>query len=171
MQLPIKAIRVFHTVARSGSVSKAAEELSVTPSAVSQQVQALEVQLGISLLNKMGRRVVLTEAGQRYFSMITDEIERISDATNTIRGHRTNGFCRGWVPFSTPTRSLKSGLMPQTSQPILTVNLSISKYAMAMAAGRDCSLKAWPRRVSGRFAPRLMPRKAPFHPRTLRAIA
>ena len=89
MQLPITAIRVFHTVARSGSVSKAAEELSVTPSAVSQQVQALEVQLGISLLNKMGRRVVLTEAGQRYFSMITDEIERISDATNTIRGHRT----------------------------------------------------------------------------------
>ncbi len=89
MHLPIKAIRVFHTVARSGSVSKAAEELSVTPSAVSQQVQALEVQLGISLLNKMGRRVVLTEAGQRYFSMITDEIERISDATNAIRGHRT----------------------------------------------------------------------------------
>ncbi len=89
MQLPIRSILVFHAAARSGSISKAAEELSVTPSAVTQQIQSLELQLGITLMNKMGRGIVLTEAGERYFEMITDEIERISDATNTIRGHRT----------------------------------------------------------------------------------
>lgn len=88
-QLPIKAILVFHAAARAGSISRAAEELSVTPSAVSQQIQVLEVQLGVTLLSKAGRGVVLTEAGERYFSMIADQIERISEATSTIRGFRS----------------------------------------------------------------------------------
>lgn len=88
-QLPIKAILVFHTAARAGSISRAAEELSVTPSAVSQQIQVLEVQLGVSLLAKAGRGVVLTEAGERYFSMIADQVERIAEATGIIRGFRS----------------------------------------------------------------------------------
>jgi LysR family glycine cleavage system transcriptional activator len=89
MQIPVRAIWVFHAAARAGSISRAAEEFGVTPSAITQQVQALEVQLGVSLLTKMGRRVVLTEAGERYFATITDEIERISEATSTIRGYRS----------------------------------------------------------------------------------
>ncbi|MDF2996830.1 MAG: bacterial regulatory helix-turn-helix, lysR family protein [Xanthobacteraceae bacterium] len=89
MQIPIRAIFVFHTAARLGSISKAAEDLSVTPSAVSQQIQALEMQLGLTLMNKVGRRVVLTEAGERYFASITDEMERIAEATNLIRGYRS----------------------------------------------------------------------------------
>lgn len=88
MQLPLRAIGVFHAVARLGSVSKAADELGVTPSAVSQQIQTLEVQLGTALVAKAGRGVTLTEAGERYFELIVDEIERIADATNRIRGFR-----------------------------------------------------------------------------------
>ena len=52
MQLPLRAICVFHAAAKAGSISKAAAELSVTPSAVSQQIQSLEVQLGTSLMVK-----------------------------------------------------------------------------------------------------------------------
>ncbi|WP_062207213.1 LysR substrate-binding domain-containing protein [Aureimonas sp. AU12] len=89
MQLPVRAIWVFHTVAKAGSVSRAAEELGVTPSAVSQQIQALEVQLGLSLMHKTGRRVALTEAGERYFATISDEIGRIGEATSAIRGYRS----------------------------------------------------------------------------------
>ena len=48
---------MFHTAAQLGSISKAAEELSVT-SAVTQQIQSLELQLGVSLLAKAGRRIV-----------------------------------------------------------------------------------------------------------------
>jgi DNA-binding transcriptional LysR family regulator len=86
MQVPLRAIGVFHAAARSGSISKAANALGVTPSAVSQQIQALEIQLGTALLVKMGRGIALTEAGERYFEMIGDEVERITDATNRIRG-------------------------------------------------------------------------------------
>ncbi|CAO3438962.1 LysR substrate-binding domain-containing protein [Azospirillum endophyticum] len=89
MHLPLRAISVFHAAAKAGSITKAAAELSVTPSAVSQQIQALETQLGTSLMTKVGRRVVLTEAGERYFTSIAEEIERITEATRNIRGYRS----------------------------------------------------------------------------------
>jgi LysR family glycine cleavage system transcriptional activator len=57
MQLPMRAICVFHAAAKAGSVSKAAAELNVTPSAVTQQIQLLELQLGTSLMVKVGRRI------------------------------------------------------------------------------------------------------------------
>lgn len=104
MQIPIRAIWVFHTAARAGSISKAAEELSVTPSAVSQQIQALEVQLGVTLMTRMGRGIVLTEAGERYFATITDEIEGIAEATNIIRGYRS---VTALTVRATPTFSAK----------------------------------------------------------------
>jgi LysR family transcriptional regulator, glycine cleavage system transcriptional activator len=89
MYVPFRAISVFHAAARSGSISKAASALGVTPSAVSQQIQALEVHLGAALMVKVGRGVALTEEGERFFAMIVDEIERITEATNRIRGLRT----------------------------------------------------------------------------------
>jgi LysR family glycine cleavage system transcriptional activator len=89
MQVPIRAICVFHAVAKAGSVSKAAVELNVTPSAVTQQIQLLEVQLGTALMVKIGRRIALTEAGERYFASIRDQIEQITEATDQIRGFRS----------------------------------------------------------------------------------
>ena len=127
MQLPVRAIWVFHTAAQLGSISKAAEELSVTPSAVTQQIQSLELQLGVSLLAKAGRRIVLTEAGERYFSMITSEIERISDATGTIRGFRS---VTTLVIRATPTLSNK-WLLPRLE------SLSGCRAEPRGASGRD----------------------------------
>lgn len=89
MHIPIKAISVFHMAAKLGSITRAAEELGVTPSAVSQQIQSLETQLGTSLTAKVGRNIVLTEAGTRYFSSITEEMERITEATQNVRGRHT----------------------------------------------------------------------------------
>ncbi|GJD48242.1 Glycine cleavage system transcriptional activator [Methylobacterium crusticola] len=89
MQIPLRSIGVFHAVARMGSVSRAADELCVTPSAVSQQIQALEVHLGTALIVKAGRSIALTEAGERYFEMIGGEVERIAEATLRIRGFRS----------------------------------------------------------------------------------
>ena len=89
MQVPFRSIAVFHAVARAGSVSRAAEELRVTPSAVSQQIQALELHLGTALTLKVGRNIMLTEAGERYFQMIGREIEHIADVTQHVRGVRS----------------------------------------------------------------------------------
>ena len=88
MSLPLRSIGVFHAAARLGSVAKAAAELGVTPSAVSQQIHSLEALLGASLLVKVGRRIKLTEAGERYFNSIAGGLEQIVEATDRIRGYR-----------------------------------------------------------------------------------
>jgi DNA-binding transcriptional LysR family regulator len=89
MTLPLRAIAVFDVVARCASLTRAAAELNVTPSAVSQQIHALELHLGTTLLMKAGRGVALTEAGERFFETITDDIQRITEATQQIRGFRS----------------------------------------------------------------------------------
>jgi LysR family transcriptional regulator, glycine cleavage system transcriptional activator len=104
MHLPLRAIAVFHAAARAGSVSRAAQELGVTPSAVSQQIAALEVHLGTSLMVKAGRRVALTEAGERYFEMIAENIDRISNATQNVRGFLSS---RSLIVRATPSLASK----------------------------------------------------------------
>jgi len=62
--LDVRRLRVLREVARRGSLAGAADELSYTPSAVSQQIAALEREAGTALLERRARGVVLTEAGQ-----------------------------------------------------------------------------------------------------------
>jgi LysR family glycine cleavage system transcriptional activator len=104
MHLPLRAIAVFHAAARAGSVSRAAQDLGVTPSAVSQQIAALEVHLGTSLMAKAGRRVALTEAGERYFEMIAEHIDRVSEATQNVRGYLSS---RSLTVRATPSLATK----------------------------------------------------------------
>jgi len=89
MIIPFRAISVFHAVAELGSITRAAASLSVTPSAISQQLHALELQLGVSLTVRSGRSVMLTEAGERYHQMIGGAVGQIGDATRAIRGQRS----------------------------------------------------------------------------------
>ena len=104
MKAPLRSISVFHAVSRSTSISKAAEELGVTPSAVSQQIRVLEEYLGTTLLTKAGRRIKLTEAGERYFEMISEKVEQIGEATERLRGHHAVAALR---VRATPTFSTK----------------------------------------------------------------
>jgi LysR family glycine cleavage system transcriptional activator len=74
-------LRFFEAAARHGSFTRAADELCLTPSAVSHQLRALEVALGVTLFDRAGRRMVLTEAGRRYLEEIAPAFERIGAAT------------------------------------------------------------------------------------------
>ena len=104
MHLPLRAIAVFHAAARAGSVSRAAQELGVTPSAVSQQIAALEVHLGTSLMVKTGRRETLTEAGERYFEMIAEHVDRVSEVTQNVRGYLSS---QALIVRATPSLATK----------------------------------------------------------------
>ena len=66
---PLNAVKAFDAAARRRSFSQAAEELHVTPGAVSQQVKLLEDTLGLKLFNRERQRVVLTEAGREYLAV------------------------------------------------------------------------------------------------------
>ena len=78
---PLPWLAAFEAVARLGSVSRAAEELSLTQGAVSRQVQKLEAQLQVALFNRHRRRLALTPAGRAYAGEIRDAIGRISNAS------------------------------------------------------------------------------------------
>lgn len=109
---PFRAIAVFYHVARLNSIVGAAAQLNVTPSAVSQQLKALEEQIGTALITRRGRNVGLTEAGERYFEMISDKVEGIMRATDAIQGRQQQATL---VIRATPTISSK-WLLPRLTR-------------------------------------------------------
>ena len=64
------ALRVFESAARCGSFTIAADELSLTQSAVSHQIRGLESVLGVQLFERAGRGMALTEAGETYSCLL-----------------------------------------------------------------------------------------------------
>jgi LysR family transcriptional regulator, glycine cleavage system transcriptional activator len=87
-QLPaLNALRVFEAAARHGSFSRAADELFVTHGAVSHQVRALEAELGAALFTRHGKRLTLTQAGDRYAQQIRTALLLLADATRDVRAN------------------------------------------------------------------------------------
>ncbi|MEZ5653990.1 MAG: LysR substrate-binding domain-containing protein [Burkholderiaceae bacterium] len=86
MQLPsLKAVRAFEVVARLGVINKAAEELNLTPSAVSHQIANLEAFVGRELLDRTARGVRLTAAGERYLEGLAGALAVIAGAAENAR--------------------------------------------------------------------------------------
>jgi DNA-binding transcriptional LysR family regulator len=92
--LDVRRLRVLREVARRGSLAAAADTLSYTPSAVSQQIAALEREAGVRLLERRARGVVLTEAGQmlvEHADVILGRLEAAETALAALaelqRGH------------------------------------------------------------------------------------
>ncbi|WDS35131.1 LysR family transcriptional regulator [Pseudoxanthomonas sp.] len=77
---PLPAVVAFTRVAHHASFSRAADELGVSPSALSQTVRALEAQLGVRLLHRTTRRVGLTEHGARFLERVRLGLEQIDAA-------------------------------------------------------------------------------------------
>lgn len=86
--LNLKAMEHFEAVARLGTVTKAAEELGVSPSAVSQQITALEAQLGVRLFRREKQRLVLTLDGDRMFQTVTQAFGAIRNARSAVAHQR-----------------------------------------------------------------------------------
>jgi LysR family glycine cleavage system transcriptional activator len=72
----------FEATARHGSVSRAAEELNLTQSAVSRQIQQLEESLGVSLFRRTRQRVVLTDVGRMYATNVRNSLTDLSVSTH-----------------------------------------------------------------------------------------
>src|SRR3954452_11627962 len=96
----LDGVEVFLAVARHRSFRRAAAELAVTPSAVSQAVRALEARMGAALFARTTRSVGLTEAGQRFLDGARPGFEELVAAGEAARdvGHRPTGLLRLSVP-------------------------------------------------------------------------
>lgn len=82
---PLNAIRAFEAVARHLSITLAADELNVTPGAVSRQIRALEEYMEQPLFVRGHRQISLTPAGEQYFKAVARIIEELRSATRKLK--------------------------------------------------------------------------------------
>lgn len=96
----LDGVEAFLSVARHKSFRKAAAELGVTPSAMSQAVRALEARIGTALFIRTTRSVGLTEAGERFLSRARPAFAELVAASDVARdlGTRPTGLLRLTVP-------------------------------------------------------------------------
>src|SRR5687767_8423402 len=85
---PLSALRAFEVAARHMSFTKAAEELSVSQTAVSHHVRTLEGFLGVALFRRLPRKVELTEHGRAWAEAASDGFGRLYEANRALRRTR-----------------------------------------------------------------------------------
>lgn len=149
---PLDLVRGFEAAARRLSFTQAAQELFVTQSAVSRQVQALEEFLGVKLFERRHKALELTEAGQAYYRAAAAALAELRAATQRLREST-----RGHVLTVTTTVSFASiWLVPRLGRfrlahPGIDVRISATHLVADMAReGIDVAIRDVP---SGRAPP------------------
>jgi len=136
-QLPsLKAIQAFESASRLGSFAAAADELHLTPSAISHQIRWLEQRLGIALFHRVHRSTLLTDAGRRYAETVAEAFGLIEAGTRAIERtgksdiltvHSVPSFASQWLM---PRLSRFSALNPD-----IDVRLNASVGVVDLAGG------------------------------------
>lgn len=123
---PLADLLAFEAAARHHSVSRAAEELHLTQSAVSRQIRQLEEQLGTALFHRVRQRVVLTDAGRVYAADLQGVLQQLSAITQKAMAFSsTDGLLNLAVLPTLGTRWLIPRLGRFMAQhPDVTVNFS-----------------------------------------------
>jgi LysR family glycine cleavage system transcriptional activator len=85
------ALMAFEAVARHQNVSRAADELALTQSAVSRRLSQLESQLGLVLFERVRQRLVLTDTGRIYAAQVSACLQQLSEATQTLMAQSNTG--------------------------------------------------------------------------------
>ncbi len=99
MRLPsLKFLKTFQVAAKLKSFKAAAEELFITPSAVSHQIKALEEQLGVALFERGVRTLSLTDAGAHYLEHIDDIFAKLESVTEQLQQRYGRTIIRLNVP-------------------------------------------------------------------------
>ncbi|ASC79610.1 MULTISPECIES: LysR family transcriptional regulator [Serratia] len=110
MNYSLKQLRVFVAIARHGSFSRAGEAIGLTQSAVSHSVKELEAEVGVRLLDRTTREVVLTDAGLR----LANRVERLLDELQTtLLDVRSFGVQRSGTVRVATSQTISAHLMPQ----------------------------------------------------------
>src|SRR3954471_14267442 len=108
----LKAIKTFQIAAKPSSFAVAADELCITPSAVSHQIKTLETQLGLPLFSRSARALALTDAGARYLEQIDDLFVRLVTVPAQLRAR----FGRTSVRLHVPAYFASEMLLPRLSE-------------------------------------------------------
>jgi len=115
-QLNFKHLRYFWTVAKAGSIARASEQLHITPHAISSQIGLFEDALGVALFERVGRRLVLTDSGERILGLAEEIFMLGNEIVDVLRDPAEHhaprlriGVCDS-VPKSVTSRLLRVAL-------------------------------------------------------------
>jgi LysR family transcriptional regulator, glycine cleavage system transcriptional activator len=163
----LNAIRAFEVAARHTSFAKAAEELHVSPAAISRMVHLLEERMGVRLFERQANRLALTAAGRDYQVGLTPILDGLAALTEQIRGR---GMSRILTVGVGPTFAVR-WLIPRLAEfnkmtPDIDVRITTGGVAAPFADDWTCGIKLgeghWPGLVAERlFAADLVPVCAP----------
>jgi DNA-binding transcriptional LysR family regulator len=143
----LQAMAVFAAVVRQGSMSGAARQLGMTPSAVSQRVRALEAAHGVTLLHRSTRKLELTEVGARVHAHCAavvqaaeaarEQMQRSRDALEgELRLSAPVGFARHVAPALAPLLAEHTGLSLRLLVDDRMIDLIDSRIDLALRAGK-----------------------------------
>jgi LysR family glycine cleavage system transcriptional activator len=144
---PLKALLAFEAASRYGSFSRAAEELGVTPSAISHHIQKLEDFLGVRVFSRHAGRAALTDAGRVYASEIEQAFGTIVGATRLVapQSQRDHLFIVSGPSFAAKWLQPRIGsfinLHPEIGIRLSTISdvrdLETMRFDLAIAYGRS----------------------------------
>ncbi|MFV2060935.1 MAG: LysR family transcriptional regulator [Gammaproteobacteria bacterium] len=101
MHLTLQQLKLFESVSRLGSYTRAAEELFLTQPAVSIQIKRLETQAGLALFEKVGKKIFPTAAGKAVYEASVDILRRVEELTISIE--ELQGTVKGSLQVSVVT--------------------------------------------------------------------
>jgi LysR family glycine cleavage system transcriptional activator len=133
---PLTAIRAFEAAARHRSMSRAAEELAVTPGAVSRQVRALEAEMGAPLFLRRATGLEPTRAGELLAGSVGEALDRISEAVSGVRLRPSRRLTIGVYGYFASTFLLPRWGSLVASHPHLAVDLHTSVNPLDLLPGR-----------------------------------
>lgn len=134
---PLQTLRAFEAAGRLLSMTLAAEELNLTHGAVSRQVKALEVHLGVALFERLTRRIVLTDAGAAFLPVVTRSLAELAREAERLR--LLNAATR--LTISTSVSLASKWLAPRLHRlmsrvPDYDVHLDVTDINVDLADGR-----------------------------------
>ena len=154
----LNALRAFEAVARHLSFARAAEELHVTPAAVSQLIKQLEAHLGMSLF-KRGKVLTLNASAAAAMPLITEAFDRLERAVEQLRIDNDSGT----LVVSAPPAFAARWLIPrlddfQTQYPDIEIRLLATRRVVNFALEDvDVAVRFGAGAYPGLFSERLMP--------------
>jgi LysR family transcriptional regulator, glycine cleavage system transcriptional activator len=155
---PLNSLRAFEAAARHLSFTRAAEELHVTPAAISHQIKALEDHLGVKLFRRLNRAVLLTDAGQACVSGLSEAFDRMAAALERLRAQD----CGGPLTVSTSPAFASKWLVPRLERfqercPEIDVRVSAAMRLVDFAREDvDVAIRYGPGRYPGLLAQLLL---------------
>jgi LysR family glycine cleavage system transcriptional activator len=142
MRLPsLKFLKTFQVSASRLSFKAAAEELFITPSAVSHQIKTLEEQLGVALFDRGAHSLTLTEGGRNYLHHIDSMFSRLESVTEQLRARYGRGVVRLHItPFFATEMLLPKLTSLLEAQPDTDIHINTVQALESHPADADISI-------------------------------